>query len=97
MLDAKEVIGECWLRQHYPNGPLEPSVLYINRADPVIWVAEEIIDSISRGAAHHDVSYGDGILTIRASNGTVSYGLGPHDSARLWRKGIRSDQPSDPN
>jgi hypothetical protein len=28
---------------------------------------------------HPDVSYGDGILTIRGINRTVSYGIGPYD------------------
>jgi hypothetical protein len=49
--------------------------LLIERADPVIWVSTELLEHFSRPHVEH-VSYGDGILTIRAVNGTVSYGVG---------------------
>ena len=72
-----------------PRSPRLSGELYIERADPVIYVCEELLDAV-REHLHPDMSYGDGILTIRAVNGTVSYGLGPLDLLCLWRRGVRS-------
>jgi hypothetical protein len=36
------------------------------------------------------VTLGDGILTVRATNGTVSYGLDNHDSDRHVWHGVKS-------
>ena len=80
--------GECRVR--LARCGLDPwGELYIERADPVIYVCEELLDAV-REHLHPDMSYGDGILTIRAVNGTVSYGLGPLDLLCLWRRGVRS-------
>ena len=74
-------MGECVVESFFGN-------LKILRADERIrishWFLEDVAD------LHPDVSYGDGILTIRASNGTVSYGIGPPDPFTNTHEGTRS-------
>jgi hypothetical protein len=50
--------------------------LEIVRADERVRIAAEVL---AAAEDHPDVSYGDGILTIRGINRTVSYGIGPYD------------------
>ncbi len=72
------------LMSEHPDGSIE-----ILQADPEIRVADEFIEQ----APHRDpyISFGDGIMTIHAINGSVSYGLHSHDLQRAWWKGTRSD------
>ena len=79
-------MGECIIETMRLDLDKPHGSLRVLRADERIRIAEEVLENID----HPDVSYGDGILTIRAINGTVSYGVGPLDLLTLTREGIRS-------
>jgi hypothetical protein len=61
--------------------------LEVLQADPYIEVTDQLLDSLDGERA----SYGDGILTIHAARGDVSYGLRDHDDIRETWLGVRSD------
>ena len=70
-------IGECRIRTVWtPDGTRK---FYIDQADEHIRIAHEVLETIE----HPDVSYGDGILTLRGINRTVSYGVGSLDSLSM--------------
>lgn len=77
------MIGQCLFETVFVTGGTR---LKIVRADERVRIAQELLD----GDLHPDVSYGDGILTIRAINGTVSYGVGPYDLLTHTREGVKS-------
>jgi hypothetical protein len=78
-------IGECRISTIF--GPLDSTTrLRIEQADEHIRIAHELLEQVN----HPDVSYGDGILTIRAINGTVSYGVGALDLESMTHEGTRS-------
>jgi hypothetical protein len=53
----------------------------ILEADPVVEFADEFLEAL-RAQDRMDVSVGDGILTIRGINRTVSYGLAERNLLR---------------
>ena len=62
-----------------PNGEIE-----ILEAPDHILVADLFIEEIELGR-HPCYSYGDGILTVHATNGDLSYGLHHYDNLRrIW-------------
>lgn len=64
-----------------------PTALEVVQADPLIEVADQVLE-------HADprlLSVGDGIMTIHARNGEVSYGLREYDDLRETWLGVRSD------
>jgi len=68
--DADGGRGCLRLRWHYEG-------FSILRADPVVLIDEQFLQVLIDGSLGQDgVRYGDGILTITAKNGTVSYGVG---------------------
>jgi hypothetical protein len=69
------------------DGGLGRRELRILRADPEIHVADEFIARIS---GVPELTFGDGILTVCASNGTVSYGLCEYDTPCMWWRGVRA-------
>jgi hypothetical protein len=81
--------GECLLRAH-GDGCLE-----LVRADDEIEVADEFLAQLAPGDIRDGdgktvgFSLGDGILTVHATNGTVSYGLHSHDDLRMTWRGTR--------
>ena len=77
--------GEC--RISAVRRPLDARhSLRIDQADEHIRVSAQLLEDID----HPDVSYGDGILTIRAINGTVSYGIGRYDPLTMTYEATRS-------
>jgi len=65
----------------YSQGPSGETV-EIQEAPPEILVADEFLVEIEH---HPSFSYGDGILTVHASNGDITYGLHHHDPyRRIW-------------
>ena len=77
--------GECRISTVF--GPLDVQRRFrIDQADEHIRIADRLLADID----HPDVSYGDGILTIRAINGTVSYGLGRYDPRTMTHEATRS-------
>lgn len=54
----------------------------IDRADPVIRVAAELLDDMRRGHHHPDVEVTGDLLTIRGSSRTVVYRVGEYDRER---------------
>lgn len=78
-------VGECRISTVF--GPLDVRHRFrIDQADEHIRVSAALLENID----HPDVSYGDGILTIRAINGTVSYGIGPLDPLTMTHEATRS-------
>jgi hypothetical protein len=73
MTDKPE-FGECRIETIF-DVFMEPPKLRIIQADERVRIARELLEQID----HPDVTYGDGILTIRGLNRTVSYGIGPYD------------------
>jgi len=67
----------------------EPLGLEILRADRVIEIADDLLEDLA--SIRPEVSLGDGILTIRGFNRTVSYGLGRHDPCRAVTLGYLSE------
>jgi len=78
-------MGECRIERVFDT-MAGRAKLRIVQADERIRVAAEVLENL----AHPDVSYGDGILTIRAINGTVSYGIGPYDLLTHTHEATRS-------
>ena len=64
--------GHCTVRQVFGD-------LWIIEADERIRISEEVLQDAQGDNRHPDLNYGDGIFTIRARNGTVSYGVGRAD------------------
>ena len=60
----------------------------IVQADPVI----EIADRVLAGSHPWELSVGDGIVTVHARNGDVSYGLRKYDARRHTWLGVRSGE-----
>jgi hypothetical protein len=60
------------------------------QADPVVEFADEFLEALA-SENRADVSMGDGILTIRGVNRTVSYGLGEREIALMTTLGYLSD------
>lgn len=58
----------------------------IVQADPVI----EIADRVLAGMHPWELTVGDGIVTVHARNGDVSYGLCKYDELRRTWLGVRS-------
>jgi hypothetical protein len=65
----------------HPDGSIE-----ILDAPEEILVADEFLEA----ARDEYISHGDGIMTIHASNGDVSYGLHSYDLQTMCWKGTRS-------
>jgi hypothetical protein len=63
----------------------------IVQADDEIEI-DELLLEVDWGPSH-EVSYGDGILTIKAANRTVSYGIGGPGSTPRTRRAILSWSP----
>jgi hypothetical protein len=61
----------------------------ILHADPEIQVTEEFLYAVRAGYCKPEITLGDGILTVQALNGTVSYGLHSFDLLRNWWAGTR--------
>jgi hypothetical protein len=63
-----------------------PQHLTIERADPVVWWAAEMFDETRAGQAQHGhcypVSINGDLITVTASNRTVTYRIGEYDAAR---------------
>lgn len=74
--------GDCTISVHYPDPLDRVGKLHIDHADPVVWLAKELLDEIAGPNHHPDVELGDGLLTIRASNRTVVYRIGEYDPLR---------------
>jgi hypothetical protein len=72
VMTDKPEFGECRIETIF--GGAHPK-LRIVQADECVRIAHGQLEKID----HPDVSYGDGILTIRGINRTVSYGIGPYD------------------
>jgi len=88
---AKPPMGECLIETVFGDlvdGPPHRRFRIV-QADERIRIAHHLLEQID----HPDVSYGDGILTIRGINGTVSYGVGPLDLGSMTHEGIRSLEP----
>jgi len=66
---------------------LQDGELHLLQADPIIEVADELLGNLDGRRA----SYADGIFTIHALNGEVSYGLRDYDDIRETWVGVRSD------
>lgn len=77
------ITGEVRLRC-FDDGSLE-----VLRADPEVEIAQEALEQLEAWADRERVSLGDGILTIRARNGTVSYGLHDYDLLSMVWRGTR--------
>ena len=77
-------MGECVINTVWILGCRH---LEIVRADERVRIADEVLAGANE---HPDVSYGDGILTIRAINGTVSHGIGPYDLLTNTYEAVRS-------
>ena len=77
-------IGECIIHTVWILGDRH---LEIVRADERVRIADEVL---AAAKDHPDVSYGDGILTIHAINGTVSYGIGPYDLLTNTHEAVKS-------
>jgi hypothetical protein len=73
------------LMSEYPDANIE-----ILEAPAEILVADAFLANMD---AHPSYSYGDGILTVHARNGDLSYGLHHYDSLRRVWRGTRSDRP----
>jgi len=82
----KPPTGECVIETMRLDLDKPHGSLRVLRADERIRIADALLENID----HPDVSYGDGILTIRAINGTVSYGVGPLDLVSMTHEGVRS-------
>lgn len=72
--------GDCTISVRYDPGD-RTDKLYIDHADPVVWVSRELIDDWRR-ANHPYVEITDDQFTIRASNRTVIYRIGEYDPQR---------------
>jgi hypothetical protein len=70
------------LMSDYPDGSIE-----ILDAPEEILVADAFLADME---SHPAYSYGDGILTVHACNGDLSYGLHDYDSARRVWHGTRA-------
>ena len=55
--------------------------LFVERADPAIAVAPELIRQILRGEGHPDLHYEQGVLVIDGANQRAAYKLGPSGDA----------------
>jgi hypothetical protein len=89
----KPPMGECRIRViNLPGTPFGGGYghLEILQADDRVRIAHEVLEHIERP----DVTYGDGILTIRAINGTISYGIGPLDLESMTHEAVRSSSVS---
>lgn len=75
--------GELVITLHYPAHGGGHGEIHIDRADPVIWVATELLHGLRRGHRHPDVDVTGDLITIRGSNRTVIYRVGKHDLRRL--------------
>lgn len=53
--------------------------LLVERADPLILIAEELVAQIVAGKAHPDLHLDGEVLAIDGSNSRVAYRLGPPD------------------
>lgn len=77
-------IGECVIHTVWILGERHLEIVH---ADEHVRIADEVLKAAAD--RHPDMSYGDGILTITAINGTISYGIGPLDLLTLtyeaWR------------
>lgn len=67
----------------------EDGSLTIIAAPDEIHVADEFLASCEKWGVP-EVTYGDGIFTVRAKNGTVSYGLCDYDLLCCWWRGVKS-------
>ena len=85
-MSTKSEIGDCRFETVFLDGERK---IRIVQADERIRIAQEFLDGLD-AELHPDVSYGDGILTIRAINGTVSYGVGSYDLLSHTREGVKS-------
>lgn len=79
--------GEIWCHHDYFDGYDQPPVLHIDRADPVIWVAAEIIEAIERGEVpgatldvpacghgdHQTCTFIGAVLRLHAEDRTLVY------------------------
>ena len=85
-MSDKPEIGQCIIHTVWVLGDRH---LEIVRADEHVRIAHELLEKID----HPDVSYGDGILTIRGLNRTVSYGIGPYDLLTHTHEARLSPEP----
>jgi hypothetical protein len=52
--------------------------IHIDRADPRIQIADELLDEVRAGNHHPDVTLDGDLLKVRAVNRTVIYRIGVH-------------------
>ena len=71
--------------------PTDP--IWIEQADPLIWISVELLEDAANHSTHESVSYGDGIFTIRGENRTVSYGIGEYLFAQHAYVARKSPEP----
>jgi len=83
--------GVCHVRRLHGFRPTDP--IWIEQADPLIWISVELLEDVANHQCHEGVSYGDGILTIRAENRSVSYGVGEYLRAPHAYVGRKSPEP----
>jgi len=71
--------------------PTDP--IWIEQADPLIWISVALLEDAANHSTHEGVSYGDGIFTIRGENRTVSYGIGEYLLAQHAYVARKSPEP----
>jgi hypothetical protein len=69
--------GECVITR-YEDADLTWR-LYVDRADPLVYVTDDLFRQVERGEGLPHAEAGEGILVIRGSNGTVRYRLQDYD------------------
>ena len=83
---TKPEIGQCIINTIWILGCRH---LEIVQADERVLIADEVLKAAD---SHPDVTLGDGILTIKALNGTVSYGIGKYDLLTNAYEAMRSPE-----
>ena len=79
--DPDDRVGHLFVTTHYDDDG-QVADQHIDRADPIIWAAAELIDLLRTRDNHPDGEINGDLLTVRGSNRTVIYRIGEYDPQR---------------